>query len=759
MYKFDELLTLNNRKSLIGMKAEGLVALRAADFNVPDGFVVTADEVNTITAEQLSEYIDNYVEYAVRSSSASEDLADSSFAGQYESFLNVKGCDNILDAVRRCAESIHSERVKAYAERSGIDISKSKMSVIVQRMVKSEKSGVAFSSDSVNGRDKEVIIEAVTGLGDTLVGGYVTPDYYSYNWYDDAFTVYKGGVLTRDEVAKIALTVLDIQVHYGFPADVEWAVTGDVVHILQSRPITTFSYKTITGEWTTADFRDGGVSSCACKTLMSSLYGLVFNPSFSDSLKEIKLLPQNDCTNIYDIFYARPYWNLTLEKVCFAKLPGFVEREIDEDMGIVPAYNGDGVVTKTNLKSLWSAVKVLTAITAHIKRMENKSKDYKTDFLKRFSEIKNINLSDKSSDELHGIWVDFIKHDYFNCEYTYFKYIFCNMILSTLFKDKIKKYLSSNERINLLIGLLNLSHMRPVYEMWEMSRREYSDIEFAEFVTKYKHHSQHELDISYPNWDENPNIVREMISDFKQLDDSHNPNILSEKQQKKYLKTLSRIPKKLHKDVERMRTFLWWREEFRDISTKHYYLIRKLTLALGKAWEVDNILESADDIFFLSVSDIETKSVEKAVKNKLYYQSFINFKNPNEIGNRYTTHKTRIDGQKILKGVACSGETITAIAKVINDIHDVGRLEKGDILVTKCTDPAWTAVFSKISGVITETGGMLSHAAVVSREYGIACILTVKNATEIIKDGDVITMDCRTGEIYKGGASVGQQIL
>ena len=750
MYTFDELTTVNDRKSLIGMKAEGLINLREGGFNVPDGFVVTVDEVHAVTAEQLSEYADENIEYAVRSSGTSEDMQNSSFAGQYETFLNVKGYKNLLEAIHKCAESLHSERVTAYAKRSGIDISASKMAVIVQCMVHSEKSGVAFSVDSVNGNDKEIMIEAVTGLGDELVSGHVTPDYYSYNWYDEVFTTYNGGVLTRDEVKKLAEIVLAIQVYHGFPVDVEWAITGDTVHILQSRSITAITCRAIPDEWTTADFRDGGVSSATCKTLMASFYGLVFNPSFSDSLKAIKLLPKNDGTNIYDVFFARPYWNLTLEKICFSKLPGFVEREIDEDMGIVPAYEGDGVVTKTNLKSLGNGIKVMTAIDKRIRQMENRANDYKTDFLKRFAEAESVNLSEKSSEELHNIWVSFVKHDYYISEYTYFSYIFCNMILSTLFKDKIKKYLPQNEIMSLLTGLSDLSHMRPIYEMWDMSRREYDDAEFAAFIAKYKYHSQHELDISYPNWDEAPETVCSMIDDFGTLDDTHNPQALGEKQQRKYLDTLARVPQKLHKDARRMRKFLWWREEFRDISTKSYYLIRKLTLALGQAWETEGVLESADDIFFLSVGDIETKSVGRVVKNKMYYQSFINFKNPNEIGSRYAAQKVdMIDGTKIIKGVPCSGETVTATARVIRDIHEAGRLEPGDILVTKCTDPAWTAVFSKVSGVITETGGMLSHAAVVSREYGLACILTAKGATEVIRDGDIITMDCKTGEIYK----------
>ena len=749
MYTFDELKTLNNRIPLIGMKAESLICLREGGFNVPDGFVVTTGELPLAGAETLAGYADENIEYAVRSSGTNEDLTGSSFAGQYDTFLNVKGCANLFAAIQKCADSAYNERVKAYAKSRNIDISVSKMAVIVQRMADSEKSGVAFSVDSVNGLDKLILIEAVSGLGDKLVGGRVTPDTYAYNWYEETVTKYNGGVLTREEVKKLAETVLEIQVFYGFPVDVEWAITGDTVHILQSRPITTISYKSIPHEWTTADFRDGGVSSAACKTLMASLYGLVFNASFLNSLKTVKLLSKNENGSIYHVYFSRPYWRLTIEKDCFSKLPGYVEREIDEDMGIVPTYEGDGVITKTTPASLWRGLKTLPALGRHIRKMERKANGKINDFLERFRAVDDIDLSAKSPDELHGIWVNFIKNDYYESEYTYFSYIFCNMILSTLFKDKIKKFLPPNETVNLMTGLSDLSHMRPIYEMWDMSRRAYGEKEFDEFIEKYKHHSQRELDISYPNWDETPDVVRGTTADFAKLDESQNPKILGEKQRRKYLDTLAKVPRKLRKDVERLRRFLRLREEFRDISTKSYYLIRRLTLALGKAWEREGILKSAEDIFFLSVSDIENKAVDNAFKNRKYYLSFVNFKNPGELGNRYILQKTQNSGTQILRGIPCGGETVTAPARVIKDIHDAGRLRQGDILVTQCTDPAWTAVFSKLSGVITETGGMLSHAAVVSREYGLACILTVRDAASIIKDGDVITMDCKTGEIFR----------
>jgi pyruvate,water dikinase len=250
-----------------------------------------------------------------------------------------------------------------------------------------------------------------------------------------------------------------------------------------------------------------------------------------------------------------------------------------------------------------------------------------------------------------------------------------------------------------------------------------------------------------------PDVVRNMIADFSTLDDSQSPRALGDKQARKYLDTLARVPKKLHSTVARMRSFLWWREEFRDISTRSNYVIRKLTLALGRAWEKDGTLQSAEDIFFLPAEDIEAGETQDTDRNKKYYASFVNFQNPNELGNRHgagkhTKAREGNGGAQCVKGIPCSGESVTATARVIKDIHEAYKIEQGEILVTRCTDPAWTALFIRLGGVITETGGMLSHAAVVSREYGLPCILMAKNATETIRDGDVLTMDCKTGEIH-----------
>ena len=292
MLHFDNLTTMENRAPRIGMKAESLIRLREGGFNVPDGFVITPDELRSFTDADLAAHADENALYAVRSSGTSEDLGNASFAGQYTSYLNVRGLADLRAAIENCAQSIHSDRVAAYARHNNINIEGSKMAVIVQRMVESEISGVAFSVDSINGRDKEVVIEAVCGLGEQLVSGHVNPAYYSYDWYEDTFTSYKGGALSRPQVKRLAETVTDIQAYYGFPVDVEWAIAGDALFILQSRPITTIHYKAIQGEWTAAD----GASAPARKALDASLHGLVFGESEAG------------------IFFARPYWRLRAGK-------------------------------------------------------------------------------------------------------------------------------------------------------------------------------------------------------------------------------------------------------------------------------------------------------------------------------------------------------------------------------------------------------------------------------------------------------------
>ncbi len=203
---------------------------------------------------------------AVRSSATAEDLPDASFAGQQETFLNVQGETALLKMVKECWASLFTDRAIYYRQQKGFDHFKVGLAAVVQRMVQSSKSGIAFSIDPVTNDKRKVVVEAIFGLGEYIVQGKVTPDHYEVdknsfvilnkqvNYQNVKMVKASGGSnkdvklnkeegsvqkLTDEEIIKTAMLVRDIEKHYFFPQDIEWAIENGRVFIVQSRPITT----------------------------------------------------------------------------------------------------------------------------------------------------------------------------------------------------------------------------------------------------------------------------------------------------------------------------------------------------------------------------------------------------------------------------------------------------------------------------------------------------------------------------------------
>jgi pyruvate,water dikinase len=200
---------------------------------------------------------------------------------------------------------------------------------------------------------------------------------------------------------------------------------------------------------------------------------------------------------------------------------------------------------------------------------------------------------------------------------------------------------------------------------------------------------------------------------------------------------------------------LWWRAEFRDISTRFYYIIRIYTIELAKQLVKEKVLNNIDDIWFLRVTNlwdyldkkITKKELEKLInKNKTYYNAYRNYMSENEIGCVFDTEdNSKEKKSKVMKGLGANNGTLSGTARVIESFSEIDRLQKNDILVTKFTDTGWTSKFAYLSGIVTEFGGILCHAAIVSREYGIPAIVSCHNAMSKIKDGDTIKIDGNTG--------------
>ncbi|MGB3023912.1 MAG: PEP/pyruvate-binding domain-containing protein [Candidatus Saccharimonadales bacterium] len=208
--------------------------MRLSDhFQVPRGFVITADEI--VTDSMLYIWFDRLGSdtVAVRSSAMNEDSSQAAWAGQLETKLNVPR-EKLLDAVKSCRLSVHTPRAEAYAEAHSV--SAGGVAVIIQTMLRPSVSGVAFSCHPVT-REKRIVIEAVTGLGEQLVSGAVTPDTYIEG--GEPHLAGSEQILSDSEIAEVTTLTRQVERFLGYPVDIEWAYHDDELYLLQARPITT----------------------------------------------------------------------------------------------------------------------------------------------------------------------------------------------------------------------------------------------------------------------------------------------------------------------------------------------------------------------------------------------------------------------------------------------------------------------------------------------------------------------------------------
>ena len=254
-------IDVNNPEEL-NRKSEEIRKL-ILDANMPkDLEIIIIESYNRLCEESGEEEV--FV--AVRSSATAEDLPDASFAGQQETYLNIKGAENVVKAVQRCFASLFTPRAIFYREQKGFDHFKVALAVVVQKMVNSEKAGVLFTVNPINQNYEEMVIEGAWGLGEGVVSGVVTPDTYiidkktltpksiSVAKKDVMFIRDEKGktkkvetpedlrekrVLSDEELRRLAEMGLTIEKHYGRPMDIEWAIEKGNIFMLQARPVTT----------------------------------------------------------------------------------------------------------------------------------------------------------------------------------------------------------------------------------------------------------------------------------------------------------------------------------------------------------------------------------------------------------------------------------------------------------------------------------------------------------------------------------------
>ena len=697
-----------------GGKAKQLAALQRAGFHVPEFLCPAPDPAEAVEVLGLP--------LAVRSSASAEDGREVSFAGQFKSFLNLQSIEAVASAVRECEASLHAPSVAVYCRKHGIDPASLTMHVIVQRMIQPELAGVAFTVNPVTGAE-EVVIEACAGLSDALLAGHQTPLPAEHPLV----------ARHRPEIERVARA---IQHHFGAPQDIEFAIENGQLHILQARPITRITFAQGTGEWTNADFRDGGVSCGVCTPLMWSLYDFIWEGALKGFLREIRLLDGDFQAG--RMFFGRPYWNLGAVKQCLSKLPGFDEREFDRDLSVEGNYEGGAISTPVTLAGLCRALPTVLSVPGVWKRQEQFDHDFLNggfEALARRFETIHPN-PDKAFGEL-------IHTAYQVTETQYFRTIYCASLAKLAFMETFPEA----DYPSLVAALPPMRHLDPTMALREMAEKGDSDV--TPLMQRFGHRSRRELDLRAPRWDEDREWVETLLSQHSQaMGRDPGASYVAARAE-----ALTKLP--WHKrgafirKLNRLRHFLWLREEMRDLSTRMYHLIRRHVMAIAEQRGL------GDDIFFMTFGEILGDDRSNVGPARERYEGFRNFKAPNELGSRFRFDPVSTQGT--MNGIGASRGRVRGTARVARCIEEAVRVEAGAILVCPFTDPGWTPVLDRVAGVVTETGGLLSHAAVICREYGIPAVLGVPDATGRIADGTLVWVDGDRGVVEPGDSSGGSR--
>jgi phosphohistidine swiveling domain-containing protein len=808
-------------------------AIRTGDRAAVRTHMVTADLPAGVGTAILEAYAQLDCPVAVRSSATAEDSQDASFAGQYDTFLNVNGAAEVLARVRDCWAGLWSERASVYMREQGIDSVQADMGVVVQRQGQVQAAGVLFTLNPLTGREEEMVVEAAWGLGEAVVSGRVTPDRYVINAPDRqvltrdianqsvVLIAGDGGgvreealpaeqqdqpVLSDEQLFELTELGYKIQAIYGYPQDIEWALANGSFAILQTRPLTSFSFDPGLGQWTSANYREvlpGFASPLAMSLSLEHDYGRALSEFFRD----IKMGSPPAGTIWGRPFFGRAYWNIGVAKQFAAMVPGFKERVFDQTVGIEPTYEGDGMITPWSPYTVLRALPILFSLKDQFKKGWRQGRAYRDRFLGEIepalAAIDPASLSDaeladycRQMAQLHweanGIAIRV-------------------SMLSTQAQDdfepmvrRLNATLPINRRIaesDLITGLSDVRTAQPTLKLWELARASLDDPQVAAAVTqgdpegiperlqasqpggafwtrvqdylaRYRYMAPIDEDLSQPRWDEDPSFVLSTLQAYAGADETMDParRLVAQRQVRRTaeryaLRILSRSWRRLWpfgrrsfiNQLRLVRRYVWWREETRVIASRAFYQCRRFFIALGRRWATRDVLDKPEHIFYLRWQAIRAvlegrdpaeglrKRVTAYLRMKACYR---NFDPPSVIGVGASLRKLAIrPGQRIFEGVPCSSGQVEGIARVVETLEEARSLQRGEILVARYTNPGWTPLFNLAGGVVIEEGGLLSHGAVVAREYGIPAVLRIEGATKLLRTGQRLRIDGSAGTI------------
>lgn len=702
--------------------------------------------------------------FSVRSSSCVEDSADNSFAGQFDTFLNVERKD-IPERIADCVCSLYNENVLTYMEQKGLDIGLLKMNVIVQRMVNSDVSGIVFTANP-QGILNETVIVAGRGLGENVVSDRIDTTSYYYSLTDDIY-YYDGkeNLLSDEKVHELIDTSKIICSHLGKYTDIEFAVENDELFILQARPITTLSdEKPLIFDNSNIVESYPGLSLPLTVSFVDMVYAGVFKDTARRLLKNEKELKKR-----YDILEntvgnsnGRLYYNLNnwynaIKFLPFSKkiipvwqeLVGVKYKEYDNKKNEINPFVKASIYFNT--------VTELINTPKNMKKLNDKFIDIKNYVYGRFEKEMNaeeiFELFDKIQDQLLSCWGITLLND---------TYAF---IFTGLLKSRLKKKYENHEQIanSYISGISNIESMKPVKEMikiamekekmspWEYSRRA------GEYIAVYGDRCLEELKLETETFRTNPELFDAKINEFAADIEKLLP-LLEEQKQDNEFEIKDPITKFLSK---KCMLGIGNREIQRLNRGRIFGMVREAVLRLGDIYVKENYIDEKRDVFYLTLDELRSlaktpcdmRETVEARKNKyeMYallpaYSRIIFSDKAFDKNHRNINMNSVYCGKDEMVGIPCSNGVVEGEACVVTDVKKVSSV-KDKILITKMTDPGWVFLLAEAKGVVSEKGSLLSHTAIISRELGIPAVVGIDNLMSTVKSGDIVRLDGASGVV------------
>ena len=747
--------------------------------------------------------------YAVRSSATAEDLPTASFAGQQDTYLNIMGPESILQHVSRCWASLFTERAVTYRQRNGIDHRAVHMAVVVQQMVFPDASGILFTADPVTGNRKVAAVDAGFGLGEALVSGLVNPDVFKVRdgevlaktiaakqraihalpeggTQETAIDPQRQGqpALTDAQAVRLVQLGRRIEAHFGRPQDIEWCLVGDDFQIVQSRPITTLFPVPEVGDAENRVYLSVGhqqMMTDAMKPLGLSMWQLTAMAPmlaaggrlFVDATA--RLASPASRAGLLDLMgRSDPLSGDAMETVL---REDFIPLLPDTGPGGPPA-RGAAAPIETDPAIVAGLIERSQASLAALKRdIRAKSGPALFDFLlEAFKEHKRV-LADPLN----------------------LPAIMAGMEATWWLNDKLQEWLGEKNAADTLtlsapgnvtsemgLALLDVADaVRPHPEVVAFLQC-VEDEDFLDelpklpggteardaieaYLDQYGMRCVAEIDITRPRWRERPSTLVPVILDNvrifepgaaeRRFDQGRQKALEKEQDVLSRLRALPDGEQKADETkrmIDRVRIFIGYREYPKYNIISRYFVYKQALLQEAERLVQASVLREQEDVFYLTFQEfgdaVRSNQVDEQLiqQRKDAFRSYQVLTPPRVLtsdGEALTGAYRREDVPAgALIGLPVSAGTVEGRARVILDMAQA-RLEAGDILVTAHTDPSWSPLFVGIAGLVTEVGGLMTHGAVIAREYGLPAVVGVQQATRLIRDGQRIRVHGTDGYV------------